>query len=123
MTSRIPRGFIERLEDEGQPLRIAAPVSRELEIPETIDRGGKGPLEMYKATVFEKVNEFSMPGANYLLGSARRMAKALSVDHLGQLDLCIPQGMGALLERGTEMPGVLGEIAPRPQGVGRAACC
>lgn len=122
MTSRNPREFIERLEREAQLLRISAPVSRDLEITEIVDRASKGPPENNKALLFEKVNGFSIPVAISLFGSAQRMAWALSVDHLDELDLRLPQGMGALLERGTGMLGVLRAIALRPQVVGRAAC-
>ena len=122
MTSRNPREFIERLEREAQLLRISAPVSRDLEITEIVDRASKGPPENNKALLFEKVNGFSIPVAISLFGSSQRMAWALGVDHLDELDLCLPQGVGALLERGAELLGVLRAIAPRPQVVGRAAC-
>src|SRR3990170_516839 len=118
MTSRNPREFIERLEREAQLLRISARASRDLEITEIVDRASKGPPENNKALLFEKVNGFSIPVAISLFGSAQRMAWSLGVDHLDELDLRLPQGLGALLERGTEMLGVLRAIAPRPQVVG-----
>jgi 4-hydroxy-3-polyprenylbenzoate decarboxylase len=122
MTSRNLGEFIGRLEREGQLLRISAPVSRDLEITEIVDRVSKGPPEKNKALLLEKVNGCSMPVAINLFGSVQRMAWALGVDRLDELDLRLPQGMGALLERGTEMLGVLRAIAPRPQVVGHAAC-
>ncbi|MCX6026455.1 MAG: UbiD family decarboxylase [Chloroflexi bacterium] len=130
MTSRNLGEFIGRLEHEGQLLRISAPVSRDLEITEIVDRVSKGPPEKNKALLLEKVNGCSMPVAINLFGSAQRMAWALGVDRLDELeqrlgkvlDLRLPQGMGALLERGAEMLGVLRAIAPRPQVVGHAAC-
>ena len=130
MTSRHLREFIQRLEGEGQLLRISAPVSRDLVITEIVDRVSIGPPEKNKVLLFEKVNGFSFPVAINLFGSAQRMAWAPGVGHRGELeqrlrkvpDLRLPQGMGALLERGTEILGVLRAIAPRPQVVGCAAC-
>ncbi len=103
---------------------------RDVEITELVDRVSKGPPEKNKALLFEKVNGFSIPMAINLFSSAQRMAWALGVDHLDELeqrlrkvlDLGLTQGMGALLERGTKMQGVLRAIAPRPQVVGHAAC-
>ncbi len=130
MTFRNLGEFIHRLEREGQLVRIGAPVSRDLEITEIVDRVSKGAAERNKALLFEQVQGAAMPVAINLFGSPQRMAWALGVstlnelgDRLGQvLDLHLPQGMGALLERGTELLGVLRSIAPRPTMVGKAPC-
>ena len=54
MTSRNLREVIERLQREGELLRISAPVSRDLEIPEIVDRVSKGPPEKNKALLFRE---------------------------------------------------------------------
>ena len=54
MTSRNLGEFIGRLEREGQLLRISAPVSRDLEILEIVDRVSKGPPEKNKALLFRE---------------------------------------------------------------------
>ena len=121
--------FIEWLEGEGQLVRISAPVSRDVGITKNVDRVGNGPPEKNKALLFERVSGFSMPVAVHFFGSAQRMALALGVERLTQLvrrlgkvlDLRLPPSMGALLERGTEMLGVLRATAPGPQVVGHAA--
>src|SRR3972149_5439214 len=100
MPSRNPREFIERFEREAQLLRISAPVSRDLEITEIVDRASKGPPENNKALLFEKVNGFSIPVATSLFGSSQRLAWALGVGHLDELDLGLPPGGGGPLGGG-----------------------
>ncbi|MGD0575283.1 MAG: menaquinone biosynthesis decarboxylase [Anaerolineales bacterium] len=130
MTTTDMRGFLELLEGRGHLTRVQTPVSRDLEITEIVDRVSKGPLERNKALLFEKVQGFSVPVAINLFGHPERMAWALGVGDLEELseklgallDLRLPRGLGGLIERGSELLGVLGAIAPRPRLIGRAAC-
>src|SRR5437016_13570598 len=71
--------FLEELEAEGQLVRIRAEVDPILEISEITDRISKahGP-----ALLFEDVRGSRFPLAINVLGSERRMAKALGVKNL-----------------------------------------
>ncbi len=68
--------FLERLESTGELLRIARPVSPNLEIAEIADRAVKvgGP-----ALLFENVSGSSVPVAINLFASRRRMLEALEI--------------------------------------------
>jgi 4-hydroxy-3-polyprenylbenzoate decarboxylase len=124
------REFVERLEAAGELVRVSAPVSRNLEITEITDRVSKGPAERNKALLFENVEGFEMPVLINALGSARRMAWALGVDDLEELnhklaamvDLKLPEGMGAALERAGDLMGVIRSIGLRPSMVKSAPC-
>ncbi len=79
------RQFIAQLESQGELRRIAAPVSRDLEIAEIADRVSKGPASHNKALLFERVEGFEMPVLINTFGTARRMAWALGVENLNEL--------------------------------------
>ena len=79
------RQFIAQLESQGELRRIAAPVSRDLEIAEIADRVSKGPASQNKALLFERVEGFEMPVLINTFGTARRMAWALGVENLNEL--------------------------------------
>jgi 4-hydroxy-3-polyprenylbenzoate decarboxylase len=79
------RDFVSHLEKNGELRRIAAPVSRDLEIAEITDRVSKGPAEHNMALLFENVMGFSTPVLINAFGSARRMAMALGVERLDDL--------------------------------------
>ncbi|HEV3079640.1 MAG TPA: menaquinone biosynthesis decarboxylase [Gemmataceae bacterium] len=74
--------FLEELEAEGQLVRIRAEVDPILEISEITDRISKahGP-----ALLFENVRGSRFPLAINVLGSERRMAKALGVKNLDEV--------------------------------------
>src|SRR3989441_11983038 len=74
--------FLEELEAEGQLVRIRAEVDPILEISEITDRISKahGP-----ALLFEDVRGSRFPLAINVLGSERRMAKALGVKNLDEV--------------------------------------
>src|SRR5438105_15008173 len=74
--------FLEELEAEGELVRIRAEVDPVLEISEITDRISKahGP-----ALLFEKVRGSAFPLAINVLGSERRMAKALGVKDLDEV--------------------------------------
>src|SRR5512143_3152381 len=93
MAYRDLRQFIQRLEQAGELVRVAAPVSAQLEISEIVDRVSKGPAEGNKALLFEHVKGYEMPVLINALGSPRRMAWALGVDDLNQLS----ERLGSLL--------------------------
>src|SRR5438128_8212883 len=71
--------FIRRLEREGELVRIAEPVSPELEITEVADRVMKSPGGG-KALLFEKPVGHDIPVAINCFGSRKRMSMALGVD-------------------------------------------
>src|SRR5260370_27173693 len=74
--------FLEELEAEGDLRRVRAEVDPILEIAEITDRVSKahGP-----ALLFEKVRGSPFPLAINVLGSERRMAKALGVKDLEEV--------------------------------------
>ncbi len=124
------RAFIERLEAEGELVRITAPVSAALEITEITDRVSKGPAAHNKALLFENVTGYSIPVLINAFGSAQRMAWALGVDDLEDLrrnlakivDPKLPKGMSEMMKRGGDMLGVLRSIGFGPSTTRRAAC-
>ncbi|MFI3259201.1 MAG: menaquinone biosynthesis decarboxylase [Rikenellaceae bacterium] len=81
------REFINRLDQEGELLRITTPVSSELEITEITDRvsksegGGKALLFENTATKF--------PVITNMMGSERRISLALGITHPEELTLRI----------------------------------
>lgn len=92
------REFVSHLEKHGELKRIAAPVSRDLEITEITDRVSKqgGP-----ALLFENVEGTDVPVLINALGSQRRMQMALGVESYSEitgrvtelLDFKSPQGL------------------------------
>ena len=113
--------FLSDLESRGDLLRIREPVSRDLEITEITQRVIRkdGP-----ALLFENVSGSSIPIAMNVLGSARRIARALGaesldapMDRIGRLvRLRPPAGvMGALKDlSGTlEMLDTVRSLAPK----------
>ncbi len=124
------RDFLARLEAEGELVRISVPVSAHLEITEITDRVSKGPAAGNKALLFENVAGSAMPVLINAFGSPRRMALALGADDLEDLrhrlgkliDPRLPQGMGAMVKRGSEMLAALRSIGLGPSRVHRAPC-
>ena len=128
MAYRDLREFIQLLEQRGELIRIKTLVDPELEITEITDRISKGPAAQNKALLFENVKGSSMPVLINAFGSASRMAWALGVDDLEELnhnlaktiDLKLPQGMKAALNRGRDLFGVLKSIGLGPKMVSGA---
>jgi 4-hydroxy-3-polyprenylbenzoate decarboxylase len=122
------RDYIRLLEERRQLARIAQPVSAELEISEITDRVCKGPLAQNKALLFEQVDGSEMPVVTNLLGHPDRMAWALGRDSLDELtadlaaliDLRLPQGLGAAIERGRSLLEALRGVGLRPHLVRNA---
>ena len=75
------REFIDRLENEGELLRVKKSVSPILEITEITDRVSKQPGGG-KALLFEKVEGSSMPVLINAFGSTKRMNLALGVHNV-----------------------------------------
>jgi len=124
------REFVGALEQRGELARIRAAVDPELEITEITDRVSKGPERDNKALLFENVKGSSLPVLINAFGNARRMAMALNVATLDELssnlaaviDLKLPKGLGAALNRAGDMLGVLTAIGLKPKIVRRAPC-
>jgi 4-hydroxy-3-polyprenylbenzoate decarboxylase len=122
--------FLHHLEQAGDLVRITVPVNRDLEITEIADRVMKGPPSKNKALLFENVPGFDMPVAINLFGSDARMAAALGVGDLEELnqrlakliDFRLPQGMGPMLERAGDVLGVLRGIGLGPTIVRGGPC-
>ncbi len=122
--------FVALLEKRGQLKRIAAPVSAELEITEITDRVSKGPAAQNVALLFENVKGHDLPVLINAYGSAERMAWALGVEELDDLnqrlsallDLKLPRGLGEAVGRAAGVWGALRSVGLRPRRVKDAAC-
>jgi len=88
--------FVSALEREGELVRIARPVSVELEMTEIADRcmksAGGGPALLFERPVLPGGAESDVPLLINMFGSERRMAMALGVDRLEEISDRI-QGM------------------------------
>ena len=123
MAFRDLREFIGELEKRGELVRVHVPVDPELEITEIADRVSKAPVSQNKAILFESVKGSDMPVLINAFGSASRMALALNVANLEQLnqdlaktiDLKLPQGMGAALSFGRGLLEILRSIGLGPK--------
>ncbi len=114
--------FIALLEKRGHLRRIKARVDPELEITEIADRVSKGPLDKNAALLFENVVGSDFPVLINSLGHPQRMAWALGVDDLEELnrklaallDLKLPQGIGPALGRANDLLGALRAVGLKP---------
>mgnify|MGYP001819764478 CR=1 FL=1 len=105
MSFRDLSDFVSALEREGELVRIARPVSVELEMTEIADRcmksAGGGPALLFERPVLPGGAESSVPLLINMFGSERRMAMALGVDRLedisdriqGMLEMKPPAGL------------------------------
>lgn len=120
--------FIKLLEERGQLTRVKQPVSPQLEITEFTDRVSKAQPEFNKALLFENPTGFKTPVLINAFGSPKRMAWALGVDDLDELnhklakliDLRLPKGFNAMLSRGRDVWSALKSIGIGPKKVRRA---
>ncbi len=120
--------WIRLLETRGQLIRVKTPVSPLLEITEITDRVSKGSPEMNKALLFEAVSGSEMPVLMNGFGSAERMAWALGVSDLEELnqrlsqliDLRLPKGLGETMVRGNDLLKALFSAGIRPRKVKKA---
>ena len=123
------REFIKLLEARGQLQRINHPVSAHLEITEITDRISKSPQVNNKALLFENVTGSDIPVLINTFGSLQRMAWALGVNELEELnsnlakiiDPRLPDGFRQMIGRGQELLDVLRSIGMGPKKVRRAA--
>ena len=122
------REYIERLEREGELVRISAPVSTRFEIAEITDRMAKSEGGG-KALLFENTGT-QFPVITNMMGSSKRMAMALGVERLEQIGERIEALLGdALSPKATlwdkmRMLPLLADVAKWfPQNVsGRGEC-
>jgi 4-hydroxy-3-polyprenylbenzoate decarboxylase len=120
--------FVELLDRHKQLIRVRQPVSAELEITEITDRVSKLPEQMNKGLLFEQVTGSDIPVLINAFGSAQRMAWALGVSDLEELnhklgrliDPRLPRGLGEALGRGRDLLGALNGAGLRPRKVRRA---
>ena len=120
--------FIALLEKRGHLKHIKTRVNPELEITEITDRVSKGPLEKNMALLFEKVEGSDFPVLINSLGHPQRMAWALGVDDLEELnqrlaaliDLKLPQGFGPALARANDLLSALRAVGLKPNIVKKA---
>jgi len=120
--------FIDKLEQAGELVRIKTPVSAELEITEITDRVSKLPHNRNKALLFEKVEGSQFSLAINLYGNPRRMAWAMGVEDLDELnhrlakliDLKLPKGMRPMMNRGMEVFEALRRIGLGPSKTTKA---
>ena len=119
--------FVALLEKRDRLRRITAPVSRDLEITEIVDRVSRGSAERNVALLFERVEGHDMPVLVNAFGAPDRMAWALGVGRLDELaervakllDLRMP---GSFMERVKKL-GTLFDIAKAgPRRVTQAPC-
>lgn len=123
------RDFIAILEERGQLARVRQPVSPLLEITEITDRVSKGPRQQNKALLFENVAGYHVPVLINAFGNPQRMAWALGVDELEELnrrlaqvlDPRLPRGLRETLARGQDLLNLLRSIGLSPRKVRRAA--
>jgi 4-hydroxy-3-polyprenylbenzoate decarboxylase len=117
--------FMALLEERGHLKRIKTLVNPELEITEITDRVSKGPLEENAALLFENVEGSDFPVLINSLGHPERMAWALGVDDLEELnqrlaaliDLKLPQGFGPAMARANDLLSALRAVGMRPNVV------
>jgi 4-hydroxy-3-polyprenylbenzoate decarboxylase len=115
--------WIEFLESHGELARIRQPISPLLEITEVVDRVSKGPEKANKALLFESVQGSDIPVLINAYGSAQRMAWALGVEELEELnrklsrllDLHPPTGLRQTLGRGGELLAALSSAGIKPK--------
>jgi 4-hydroxy-3-polyprenylbenzoate decarboxylase len=120
--------FIDKLEQAGELVRVKTPVSAELEITEITDRISKLPHDRNKALLFEQVEGSRFPVAVNLYGNPRRMAWAMGVEDLDELnqrlakliDLKLPKGMGPMMNRGMEVFDALRRVGLGPSKTTKA---
>jgi 4-hydroxy-3-polyprenylbenzoate decarboxylase len=77
------RDFVRALESDGDLLRVKEEVDPKLEITEILDRAVK---EGGPAVLFEKVKGYSVPVLGNVMGTHRRMLKALGIASYDEVD-------------------------------------
>src|SRR6185503_7041011 len=121
------RDFLARLEKDGRLRRVTAPVSRDLEITEIVDRVSKTRGDGNVALLFERVDGFDMPVLVNAFGSQARMATALEVERLDELGERIAKLLDARLpgtfsERLRKLGTLIDVVRAAPKTVEQAPC-
>jgi 4-hydroxy-3-polyprenylbenzoate decarboxylase len=121
------REFVAHLERRSRLRRVTAPVSRDLEITEIVDRVSKSRGDANVALLFERVDGFDVPVLANAFGSADRMAMALGAERLDDLgariakllDLKMP---GSFLDKIRKLGTLLDVAKAAPRRVSGAPC-
>jgi len=121
------RELVAHLERRGRLRRVTAPVSRDLEVTEIVDRVSKSRGDANVALLFERVQGFDVPVLANAFGSADRMATALGVERLDDLgarvakllDLKMP---GSFLDKMRKLGTLLDVAKASPRRVSTAPC-
>jgi 4-hydroxy-3-polyprenylbenzoate decarboxylase len=107
--------FLEELERDGDLVRIRCEVDPELEITEITDRMSKSRFDKWglggPALLFEKVKGSRMPLVINLLGSERRMARALRVKHVDE----IAERIASLMKPDVPEGGLIDKLKMLPE--------
>lgn len=117
------RAFVKVLEDNGELVRIKAPVSADLEIAEITDRISKmtgAQAAHNKALLFENVKGYDMPVLINAFGNMKRMCLALETESLDDIadrirELIKPKMPESLAEKLAMVPKLLqvGSFPPK----------
>ncbi len=118
------RDFMKALEKDGDLLRVREEVDPRLEITEVLDRAVK---EGGPAVLFEKVKGYSVPVLGNVMGTHRRMLKALGISSYDEVDQRInaffdvkqPQG---LLDKLKMLPQLAELASFMPKAVKSGPC-
>ncbi len=118
------RDFVKALENDGDLLRIKEEVDPKLEVTEVLDHAVK---EGGPAVLFEKVTGYSVPVLGNLMGTHRRMLKALGISSYDEVDARInaffdvkqPQG---LLDKIKMLPQLAELASFMPKAVKSGPC-
>lgn len=119
------REFICNLEENQEITLIDAPISAHLEVTEITNRVCKGPSEKNKALYFKNITGYNIPLIINLFGSAQRMALALGVGELDELNQrlstvinpSLPTDLRETISRGQNLLNVIRSIGMRPKKV------
>lgn len=123
MTSDNLREFIKELEDKQEISYIDHPIDAYLEVTEITDRISKGPREKNKAIFFKNITGYNIPILINMFGSAQRMAMALGVGELDELNQrlssvinpSLPTDLRETISRGQNLLNVIRSIGMRPK--------
>jgi len=130
MAFRDLREFIKLLDERGELVRVRAQVDPELESPKSPTACPKGRPNRTRRCCSKNVKGSALPVLINAFGSERRMAWALGVGNLDELnrklaavmDLRLPQGLGAALNRTGDLLGVIRSVGLGPTLVSHAPC-
>ncbi len=131
MPYRSLRDFIERLEAEGELVRVAAPVSPHLEMTEIQTRllAEGGPAVLFENVVGPGDRRYDMPVLVNLFGTVGRVARGMDrrPDNLRELGETLaflkqPEPPGGWREALDMLPLVKSVMSMRPKTVGGAPC-